>query len=123
MSFVLMTSRLILVLQYASIIWYIRGYKRTVSPTLLVIATLFATAMAYLGLGFAFTRTRGNLAFLAWYVIGAVEALFMISISSFWRVLSFKETAIIERFNGMTLIVLGEGVVGMTKAVSLRIIV
>ncbi|PGH35569.1 hypothetical protein GX50_01550 [[Emmonsia] crescens] len=116
MSFVLMTSRLILVLQYASIIWYIRGYKRTVSPTLLVIATLFATAMAYLGLGFAFTRTRGNLAFLAWYVIGAVEALFMISISSFWRVLSFKETAIIERFNGMTLIVLGEGVVGMTKA-------
>ncbi|EGE82820.1 hypothetical protein BDDG_05764 [Blastomyces dermatitidis ATCC 18188] len=116
MSFVLMTSRIILALQYASIVWYIKGYKRTVFPTLLVIATVFTTAMAYLGLAFTFTRTSGHLAFLAWYVIGAVEAVFMISISSFWRVLSFKETAIIERFNGMTLIVLGEGVVGMTKA-------
>ncbi|OJD15499.1 hypothetical protein ACJ73_08977, partial [Blastomyces percursus] len=116
MSFVLMTSRIILALQYASIVWYIKGYKKTVFPTLLVIATLFTTAMAYLGLAFTFTRTSGHLAFLAWYVIGAVEAVFMISISSFWRVLSFKETAIVERFNAMTLIVLGEGVVGMTKA-------
>ncbi|PGH08235.1 hypothetical protein GX51_01389 [Blastomyces parvus] len=116
MSLVLMTCRIILALQYASIVWYIKGYRRTVSPTLLVIITLLAAAMAYLGLAFTFTKTSGHLAFIAWYVIGAVEAVFMISISSFWRVLSFKETAIVERFNGMTLIVLGEGVVGMTKA-------
>ncbi|EEH38460.2 hypothetical protein PAAG_08187 [Paracoccidioides lutzii Pb01] len=116
MSLVLMTSRLILTFQYVSIIWYIKGYKRTVFPTLLVIGTHFLTAMAYLGLAFTFTRTRRHSAFLAWYVIGAVEAMFMISISSFWRLLSFKGTAIVERFNGMTLIVLGEGVVGMAKA-------
>ncbi|PGG96437.1 hypothetical protein AJ79_09589 [Helicocarpus griseus UAMH5409] len=115
-SLVLMASRLILCCQYASIIWYIKCYKKALFPTFLVIGTLFLTAMAYLGLAFSFTRNRGQSAFLGWYVIGAVEAVFMISISSCWRVLSFKGTAIVERFESMTLIVLGEGVVGMTKA-------
>ncbi|EDN09893.1 predicted protein [Histoplasma mississippiense (nom. inval.)] len=115
-SFVLMSSRFILVLQYGSILWYIRGEKRAVLPILMVIGALFVTAMSYMGLAFAAIRSSGNLAFVAWYVIGAVEAIFMVSISRFWEVLRFKETAIVQRFKSMTLIILGIGFVGMTRA-------
>ncbi|EER41422.1 conserved hypothetical protein [Histoplasma capsulatum var. duboisii H88] len=99
-SFVLMSSRVILVLQYGSILWYIRGYKRAVLPILMVIGALFVTAMSYMGLAFAAIRSSGNLAFVA----------------CFWEVLSFKETAIVQRFKTMTLIILGIGFVGMARA-------
>ena len=120
LSLILMVSRLIIMLQYGTVAWYIRGYKQTFLPMALVIGTLFVAAVAFLGVTFAFSKTSGSNAYIGWYIIMIVEAVITISISSFWRVLSFKHTAIVERFGILTLIILGEGVVHMAKAVSVH---
>jgi low temperature requirement protein LtrA len=52
------------------------------------------------------------------YVIVCVEALAVITISCIWRVVSFKHTHLVERVGLLTLIIMGEGILGMTKSVS-----
>ncbi|KAM5483250.1 hypothetical protein McanMca71_007926 [Microsporum canis] len=117
MSYLLMISRLILVAQYMTVAWYLRGHKQTFTAKVLVIATLFLAAMVFLALALSAHSLHSPRAHIAWYIVIAFEAVFMITISSFWKVLSFKGTPIVERFGCLTLIVLGEGIVGMTKAI------
>jgi hypothetical protein len=52
------------------------------------------------------------------YVLACVEALAVISISCYWRVVSFRHTHLVERIGLLTLIIMGEGIIGMTKSVS-----
>jgi low temperature requirement protein LtrA len=47
-----------------------------------------------------------------------VETLAVITISCVWRVVSFKHTHLVERVGLLTLIIMGEGILGMTKSVS-----
>ncbi|KAK2861097.1 hypothetical protein FQN49_004551 [Arthroderma sp. PD_2] len=117
MCYVLMVSRLTLVAQYMVVAWYLRGHRQTFTAKVLVIATLFIAAMVFLALGLSAYTLNSPSAHIAWYVVIAFEAVFMVAISSFWKVLSFKGTPIVERFGCLTLIVLGEGIVGMTKAI------
>ncbi|KAK2781330.1 hypothetical protein FQN52_001700, partial [Onygenales sp. PD_12] len=44
-----------------------------------------------------------------------MEVVSIVIISGFQKPLSFKGKTIVDRFNGMALIVLGEGFVGRTK--------
>jgi hypothetical protein len=53
-----------------------------------------------------------------WYVIMTLESVVVIGISSYWRMLSFKKTHLMERMSLLTLIVIGEGAIGVTKTVS-----
>ncbi|KAF3482612.1 uncharacterized protein GIQ15_05371 [Arthroderma uncinatum] len=117
MCYVLMASRLILVGQYSIVAWFLRHHKDTFTAKVLTIGTLFVAAMVFLGLGVSARTLHSPRAHIAWYIVIAVEAVFMVTISSFWKVLSFKGTPIVERFGCLTLIVLGEGIVGMTKAI------
>ncbi|EGD97718.1 hypothetical protein TESG_05119 [Trichophyton tonsurans CBS 112818] len=91
----------ILVAQYTIVAWYLRGYKQTFTAKVLVIATLFTSATVFLGLGLSAHSIQSPRAHIA----------------CFWKVLSFKGTPIVERFGCLTLIVLGEGIIGMTKAI------
>lgn len=52
------------------------------------------------------------------YTLACVEALAVISISCYWRVVSFRHTHLVERIGLLTLIIMGEGIIGMTKSVS-----
>ena len=52
------------------------------------------------------------------YIILAVEAVAIIFVSSVWKVVSFKHTHLVERAGLLTLIVIGEGILGLTKAVA-----
>jgi len=52
------------------------------------------------------------------YVVLFVEAIVVVIISSVWRVLSFKHTHLVERNGLLTLIIMGEGVLGLTKSVA-----
>jgi low temperature requirement protein LtrA len=128
MSIILMVSRLALVLQYAAVLWYLRNYKNTVRPLMITMATLFAAAMVFLGTFFGF-KTHGrpsdsevqepqSLTYVAWYVVVCVEAAAVIAVSCVWRVVSFKRTHLVERVGLLTLIIMGEGIYGMTKSVS-----
>lgn len=56
--------------------------------------------------------------YVVWYIVMAVESCVVIAISSIWRMLSFKKTHLMERMSLLTLIVIGEGAIGVTKTVS-----
>lgn len=56
-----------------------------------------------------------SLGHIAWYVILFVEAIAVLTVSSIWRMLSFKETHMNERLSLLTMIIIGEGVIGVTK--------
>jgi len=52
------------------------------------------------------------------YIVVMLEAVAIFAISCFWRVVSFKHTHLVERVGLLTLIVMGEGIIGMSKAVT-----
>jgi len=56
--------------------------------------------------------------YVVWYIVMFVEAIGVIAISCFWRMMSFKKTHLMERMSLLTLIVIGEGAIGVTKTVS-----
>jgi low temperature requirement protein LtrA len=56
--------------------------------------------------------------FVVWYIVMVLEAIGVIAISCFWRMLSFKKTHLMERMSLLTIIVIGEGAIGVTKTVS-----
>jgi hypothetical protein len=68
LSLILMASRLFLVLQYTMVMWYVRWHERTFVPLALTMATLFISAMVFLGLYFAFTDHSSNKAYIGWWV-------------------------------------------------------
>ena len=47
-----------------------------------------------------------------------MEALAIIAISCVWRVVSFKHTHLVERIGLLTLIIMGEGIIGLAESVS-----
>jgi low temperature requirement protein LtrA len=118
LSIVLMVSRLILVVQYGTVLYFVKGYKKTILPVALVMATLFITAMVFLGVTFAFGPDKGQHAQDGWYITAVAEAVLILAVSANWRILSFKRTHIVERVGLLTLIILGEGIIGMTKSVT-----
>lgn len=52
------------------------------------------------------------------YALACLEALAVIAFSCYWRVVSFRHTHLVERIGLLTLIIMGEGIIGMTKSVS-----
>jgi low temperature requirement protein LtrA len=127
LSLILMVSRLVLVLQYGVVLWYVRSYKRTFLPLASTMGTLFIAAMVYLGTfwgydvndtGDSFPIQHGPTTYISYYIIACVEAFSIIAISCVWRVVSFKYTHLVERIGLLTLIIMGEGIIGMSKSVS-----
>jgi low temperature requirement protein LtrA len=47
-----------------------------------------------------------------------VEVIAVIGVSSRWRIVSFKQTHLVERVGLLTLIILGEGIIGLTVSVT-----
>jgi hypothetical protein len=52
------------------------------------------------------------------YVVVFVEAIAVIVTSSVWPILSFTHTNLVERNGTLTLIIIGEGIVGLAQSVS-----
>ena len=63
MSLILMVSRLALVAQYGVILWYVKGYKKTVAPLASTMATLFISAMIFLGTFWGFPNSNEEASF------------------------------------------------------------
>jgi low temperature requirement protein LtrA len=53
------------------------------------------------------------------YVVVCCEAAVIIAISCVERVVNFKHTHLVERVGLLTLIIMGEGIIGMTKSVAI----
>ena len=50
--------------------------------------------------------------------ISIIEGLAVLLIAMTWRIVSFKYTHIVERLQLLTLIIIGEGIIGMIKSVA-----
>jgi hypothetical protein len=64
------------------------------------------------------TEFYPSLLMLLRYVVVFVEAVAVIAAFSVWPILSFKQTNFGERNGTLTLIIIGEGVVGIAQSVS-----
>jgi low temperature requirement protein LtrA len=83
---------------------------------------IYAVSMAaFAGMTPAFRREddhKNRLVYIVWYIVMVLEAIAVVAISCFWRILSFKKTHLMERMSLLTIIVIGEGAIGVTKTVS-----
>ncbi|EXJ77847.1 hypothetical protein A1O3_09006 [Capronia epimyces CBS 606.96] len=113
MSLVLMVSRLALALQYSIVCLSVRGPSKIRTPMLFTAGSLILAAAGFLGVFWGFTYTPH--CYLAWYAISATEATSIVLISCRWRIFSFKRTHLLERLGLLTLIIMGEGILGMSR--------
>jgi low temperature requirement protein LtrA len=95
-------------------------YSRLYLPLGLMIAIygIAATAFGAMTPAFRENELGHEGVYVVWYIVMLVEAIAVIAISCFWRMLSFKKTHLMERMSLLTLIVIGEGAIGVTKTVS-----
>lgn len=116
MSIILAISRLCLSVEYSSILWHIRAYKKQRLPMLIQIGVAFFASMVYLGTTFRFRDHNSNV-FIIWYVMAGVELFLTFAIANKWPVLSFEGTHLMKRMGLLTIIILGDGIIVVAQNV------
>ncbi|KAK7924003.1 hypothetical protein PG985_006057 [Apiospora marii] len=119
MSFFLAVSRFVLALQYALSAWQVRKFKHGRRPLFATSAFHLAAAIAYIVIAFRYEVGKNSRGYIAWYVISLVETALHLGCSQFSPVLTFIGSHFGERFNLLTLIVMGEGVIILAKNITL----
>lgn len=118
LSVILVTSRILLIIQYGSVLFWIKGHKKAVTPIVIQIAIFAVGAAVSLGLLFSFKAENSGRPYFGWYAVAVFEAIVVFLSSSQWRVVSFKRTNLNERCGLLTLIILGEGIIVLSKAMN-----
>ncbi|ORX97855.1 hypothetical protein BCR34DRAFT_496585 [Clohesyomyces aquaticus] len=123
LCYTLVISRGVLAIQYGVVLFYTMKAKanKIYLPLGLMIAIYAAAAAVFGAMTPAFrenTAPKYRHIYLVWYIVMLIEASAVIAISCCWRMLSFKKTHLMERMSLLTLIVIGEGAIGVTKTVS-----
>ncbi|KAK6521055.1 hypothetical protein TWF506_001288 [Arthrobotrys conoides] len=119
LSLLLFASRFAIAIQYFVVWWTVRQYTKTKMPLLLMSILMFISMILFLGLAFSFSATSNTKGYIGWYVILSLEAVLVLSISLKWKIVGFKGTHLIQRMGLLTLIVMGEGIIGLCRATSL----
>lgn len=117
-NLVLLISRGLLAVDYLVPLWYLRKTRRreVILPLALCVLIFTISTIIYAGIMVTFTEDHFQPdSYRAWYVLLAYEVVAMFSISLVWRVLSFKNTHLVKRLSLLTLIILGEGILGNSK--------
>ncbi|KAL1641090.1 hypothetical protein SLS58_006363 [Diplodia intermedia] len=123
LCWVLVLSRVQLALQYVFVGVAVarKRFSKLYLPLGLNVAVYAGAAAAFGVLALAFREGEGKArpgVYWVWWVVLFVEGVGTIAISCWWRMLSFKKTHLVERMGLLTLIVIGEGAIGVTKTVS-----
>lgn len=117
LCYTLVLSRVLFIIQYAVVGVFVGLARRAdiYLPLFLNALTYVVAAVAYGAMIPAFTRDKpvdeSNGIYSIWWIVMSLETIAVITISSFWRMLSFKKTHLVERMGLLTLIVIGEGAV------------
>jgi low temperature requirement protein LtrA len=82
------------------------------------VGTMFTTAVIFIGLAFGFQKDSGVNTVDGWYITMAAEACVILFVSGRTTFLNFRRTNIIERLGLLTLIILGEGIMGLGEQVN-----
>lgn len=116
MAIVLGASRWFLAMQHIVVaICVVPKHKKLLLPFILITLTYLVSGGAVFATYATFNSKAVSNGFIVWYVMIFVEAICVLTISSVWRMLSFKETHMKERLSLLTMIIIGEGVIGITK--------
>ncbi|KAK3302897.1 bacterial low temperature requirement A protein-domain-containing protein [Chaetomium strumarium] len=124
LCYTLVLSRALFALQYLVVGVFVGRARRTdlYLPLFLNVLTYVVAAAVFAGLIPLFPDDRAATAengiYSVWWIVMAAETLATVSISCIWRMLSFKKTHLVERMGLLTLIVIGEGAIGVTKTIS-----
>jgi hypothetical protein len=119
-AIVLFVSRLVTAIEYAVVIFHSRRVKKTIVPLGMTSAVYASTSVVYLVTHFAFPNTGPirEYEMLIWFLLSIFEGLATLLIAIFWRNISFKYTHLVERLGLLSLILMGEGIIGMVKSVA-----
>ncbi|CAH0057568.1 unnamed protein product [Clonostachys solani] len=118
MSLFLTLSRLVLTAQYSLVLYHARHNKRGRKVLLVSVILHLLPAIAYLVAGVISNNKQDQHLIIIWYTVGLLELLSIIAHATLSKTLSFEGTHFNERLNLLTLIILGEGVILLTKNVS-----
>ncbi|KAL8769546.1 MAG: hypothetical protein Q9209_004477 [Squamulea sp. 1 TL-2023] len=118
LSLCLLVSRLVLICQYGSLMLWVKGHRKITRPLSIHIAAFGVGAVICFGFFFTFNARSSGKAYVVWYIIIISEALAVFLSSSRWRSISFQHTNLSERCGLLTLIILGEGIIVLTKSMS-----
>lgn len=109
-------SRFFLAIQYAIVGGFVvRKHKNLLAPFILIVLTLLASGGALMSTFSRFNDTEISRAHQIWWIVIPIESVLVLVYSSIWRMLSFKESHMAERLSLLTMIIIGEGVIGSTK--------
>ena len=117
----LFMSRFLFAIQYGIALYFIKTKTKALTlPISLTITSLVLIAGSFYSMVPAFSESSGNGLgiYYVWYIILAIEFALIIGLSTIWRQLSFKKTHLMERMGLLTLMVIGEGAIGVTKTIA-----
>ncbi|KAF3048269.1 hypothetical protein E8E12_011571 [Didymella heteroderae] len=121
LCYVLIISRGLLAIQYIVVLFYTwrAKYSKLYLPLGLMIATYALATGIFAGMIPSYRPNAKGPKFLymVFYGVMIAESIITIAISCIWRMLSFKKTHLMERMSLLTIIVIGEGAIGVTKTV------
>ncbi|PYI21546.1 hypothetical protein BO99DRAFT_430655 [Aspergillus violaceofuscus CBS 115571] len=119
LSLILMVSRLVLACQHGTTLYFTWHYRKIRAPLLVTLISLLAAAAVYFGISFAFHfRITWN-AHIAWYCVSVTEVVLNVAVAALRPALSLEKTHLVERMTCLTLIILGEGIILLTKVISM----
>lgn len=124
LCYTLLMSRILLAVQYMVVGIFVGLAHRSdlFLPVFLNVFVYVASGCVYAGMIPTFSEGKpvslDSGIYSVWWVVMSIETIATIAISSFWRMLSFKKTHLVERMGLLTLIVLGEGAIGVTKTIA-----
>jgi len=122
MTIVYVVSRVVMACQYSLLYFYARRKNYAASNQFIIqVATLLVSAGMWIGSYFMDNNTAEKIArFGLWYGGILIEALATIAIWVWCKVTAFRHTHIAEQFATLTLLILGEGVIGLCGSLATK---
>ncbi|KAL8993018.1 MAG: hypothetical protein Q9169_006661 [Polycauliona sp. 2 TL-2023] len=118
LSICLFVSKLTLLCQYGSVMFWVKKHKRIIAPLTVHMTAIAIGAILCLASFFMFNAISSGQIYIIWYIVIVMEALAVFLSSSYWPSVSFQCTNLSERCGLLTLIILGEGIIVLTKSMT-----
>ncbi|PYH47666.1 uncharacterized protein BP01DRAFT_421403 [Aspergillus saccharolyticus JOP 1030-1] len=121
LSLILGVSRLLLSIQYTvNAVFLSKRMRSAAKRVYFIVATLFITGFIYLWMYFAFRSpgVSGTYAWIVWFVLFVIEMWVVMGASSARAGIGLQDTHLNVRMGLLTLIILGEGVIAITRIVN-----
>ncbi|KAJ5708441.1 hypothetical protein N7488_008242 [Penicillium malachiteum] len=121
LSLMLAASRIQLAIQYTITLAFMHQHMKDDAKGVWYTTLVFwTTTILYFALFFVFKRPHGipSRIWIVWFILFGFEMWTVMGISCIWTAISFKDTHLNVRMSLLTLIIIGEGVIAVTRIVN-----